>query len=725
MAGDLFGVGISGLLASQRGLTTTGHNIANANTPGFSRQRTELVARPSQRLGDGFIGTGVGISTVVRIFDTFLQDQVRTTTASASQLDRLHNLSQQVDGLLANPASGLTPAVQEFFSALHELSDDPSSIPARQVLLGEADTLVNRFHSLDQQLRNIRRNTDGELRHIVTEINTLAGQVGELNRRIGLVQASASGSPPNDLLDRRDEVIRQLSERIGVSTFADGGGNVNVTIGGGQALVVGTTVAALEVVRNPFDPTRNEIAYTVSGTTAIISDLLDGGELSGVLGFRRQVLDPAQDALGRVAMGVAAQMNTQHQLGVDLDGLLGGNFFNTLTTTSPTVLSNSTNTGAPPGVISASITDVGLVGDTEYRLDRSGATHTLNRLSDNTVFTLTTFPAGAETVDGITLSLASGAIADGDSFLIQPVRNAARDIAVSVNSPRAIAAAAPVRTAASLSNTGRGLISAGTVSSPDNTVSIDFTSATTFDVLDLTTGDTLATGVGYVAGGPIAFNGWSLSISGAPNTGDSFLVDHSVTSGDAANTGSGIITTATVSPPDTNLTDPVTITFGAPPNTFTVTGASVGSPTVKVAYVSGDPISFNGWTVEITGVPNAGDVFTVGPNTNGVGDNRNALLLAGLQSRDTLESRGATFSEAYGRLVAQVGTSTQQAGANATAQSLLRDQAVESRDEVSGVNLDEEAANLLKLQQSYEASARVIAIANEIFDTLLSAVGGR
>ena len=116
----------------------------------------------------------------------------------------MHNLSQQVDGLLANPASGLTPAVQEFFSALHELSDDPSSIPARQVLLGEADTLVNRFHSLDQQLRNIRRNTDGELRHIVTEINTLAGQVGELNRRIGLVQASASGSPPNDLLDRRD-----------------------------------------------------------------------------------------------------------------------------------------------------------------------------------------------------------------------------------------------------------------------------------------------------------------------------------------------------------------------------------------------------------------------------------------------------------------------------------------------------------------------------------------
>ena len=723
MASDLLGIGISGLNASQRGLATTGHNIANANTPGFSRQRTELIARPPQGFGDGFIGTGVEVNTVARIFNTFLVDQVRTTTASASQLDRFHSLSQQVDRLLANPSSGLTPSLSGFFSAIHQLADDPSSIPARQVLLGEADTLVNRFHSLDQQLRDIRRNTDGELRAIVAEINTLSGQVGELNKRIGLVQANAAGNAPNDLLDQRDEIIRQLSARIGVSVFADGGGNINVTIGGGQALVVGTTVASLEVVPNGFDPTRSEIAYTVSGTTAIISDLLDGGELTGVLGFRREVLDPAQDALGRVAMGVAAQTNTQHHLGVDLDGLLGGDFFNTLPTASPTVLSNSANTGS--AAISASITDVGLVADTEYRLDRSGANHTLTRLVDNTVFTLTTFPGGAQTVDGITLSLASGAIADGDSFLIQPVRNAARDIAVLVNHPRAIAAGAPVRTAASLANTGSGLISAGVVSSPDNVVSVNFTSATTFDVIDGTSGDTLATGVTFVAGGPIAFNGWSVSISGAPNNGDSFAIDHSVTAVNPANTGSGIITTATVSPPDPNLTDPVTITFGAPPNTFTVTGATVGSPTVSVPYTSGDPISFNGWTVEISGVPTAGDTFTVGPNTNGVGDNRNAVLLANLQNTTTLESRRATFGEAYGRLVAQVGTTTQRSGANATAQSVLLEQVVEQRDSVSGVNLDEEAANLLRLQQSYEASARVIAIANEIFNTLISTVGGR
>ena len=367
MAGGLFYVGLSGLLTAQRGLTTTGHNIANVNTPGYSRQRVELAARPPQGLGDGFVGSGVEINTVARIFNSFLVDQVRNTTASASQLNRFHNLAQQVDGLLANPTSGLSPALQDFFGALHELSGDPSSIPARQVLLGEAGTLVNRFHTLDQQFRDVRRSTDVELREVVTEINTLSAQIGELNRRIGLARASANGNAPNDLLDQRDETIRELSQRIGVSTFTDNSGNANVTIGGGQALVVGTTSATLDVVSNPFDPTRVEIGYTVSGTTAIVSDLLDGGELSGVLDFRRQVLDPAQDALGRVALGVSAQVNTQHQLGVDLDGLLGGNFFNSLSTVTPAVLSSNANTGAPAAAITVAVSDPGIVGDTEYR----------------------------------------------------------------------------------------------------------------------------------------------------------------------------------------------------------------------------------------------------------------------------------------------------------------------------------------------------------------------
>jgi flagellar hook-associated protein 1 FlgK len=177
-----------------------------------------------------------------------------------------------------------------------------------------------------------------------------------------------------------------------------------------------------------------------------------------------------------------------------------------------------------------------------------------------------------------------------------------------------------------------------------------------------------------------------------------------------------------VSAPDPDLTDPVTITFDNPPTTFTVSGATTGSPTAAVPYASGSPISFNGWTVDIVGTPSAGDSFTIVPNTNGVGDNRNALLLASLQTVDTMDSGGATYGEAYGRLVSRVGTLTQAAEINRGAQEVILSQAIDARESVSGVNLDEEAANLLRFQQAYQASAQVIAVAEEIFDSLLSAV---
>lgn len=720
---DLFGIGISGLLTAQHGLTTTGHNIANAATPGYSRQRAELGTRPAQEFGFGFLGSGVEVETVRRVFDGFLAEQVRATTASAAHMERFHDLAAQVDNLLAAPASGLSPTLQEFFGALHDLADDPSSIPARQVVLGEAQTLVNRFHSLDSRFQGMHDGVNEQVTGIVGEVNALASEIADLNKRIVFAQ-NASGDLPNDLLDQRDERIRQLSERIDVDPYDQGDGAINITIGGGQTLVVGSTVSAqLSAAANPFNPTRLEVGYTASGVTTIISDRINGGTLAGVLDFRRQVLDPAQDGLGLVALGVAETVNAQHRLGVDLDGIAGSDFFGALGNVSAAVLPDAANTGAPAASISASISDVGQLSAAGYQLDRIGAAFTLTRLSDNTVISLNTFPTAAETVDGITLSLSAGTIAAGDSFFIQPSRGAASDITLAIASPQKIASAAPIRTAATLANTGSGQISAGLANAADNVVSVSFTSPTTFDVSDSTTGATLATGLTYTAGAPISFNGWTLDITGAPNTGDVFSVDHTVTSAAAGNTGSGVVSTATVSVPDTNLTDPVTITFGTPPNTFTVTGATTGIPTVNVPYTSGAPLSFNGWTLNISGNPDAGDTFTVTANTSGVGDNRNALLIADLQAGNSLKNRNATFAEAYSQVVSEVGTVTQRAESGRAAQSVLLDHAVEAHNSVSGVNLDEEAANLLRLQQAYQANAQVISIANEIFDSLLAAVG--
>ena len=722
MGSSLFGIGISGLSVAQRGLATTGHNIANADTPGYSRQRVELGTRPSQGTAAGFFGTGVGIQSVQRVFDGFLVDQIRTTMSASGELDRLHGLASQVDALLANPSSGISPALQEFFGATQALADDPSSIAARQVLLGEASTLVDRFHALDQQLRDMSRGVDTELSGIVNEINLFATQIGELNRQITFAEASAAGQPANDLRDRRDELLRELSGRVGISTFEQDDGAVNVTVGGGQALVVGSTVAQLQLVSNEFDPTRTEIAYSVSGTTAVISNLITSGELRGVLDFRDQVLDQGRDAIGRAAMGISALVNAQHRLGMDLDGQAGGDFFTALASSAPVVQPSANNTGSPAASLNVTVTDVGAVAASEYRLDRNGASHTLTRLSDNTVFNLTGFPGSPETVDGITLDLGAGTIADGDSFIIQPTRNGARDMGVALLGTRQTAAAAPVRTSASLSNAGSGVISAAVVNSAANAVDISFTSATTFDVHDRTSGATLATGQTYVAGNPISFNGWTVDITGVPANGDVFSVDRTVTGAASANTGTGVISIAGVSAPDPNLTDAVTVTFNSPPGTFTVTGSTTGNPTVNVPYTAGVPISYNGWTIQLSGTPAAGDSFTVDTNAGGVGDNSNMLLIGALQTADTLDSHSTTFGEAYGQLVAQVGTLTQQADVNRTAQQLLLDQAMDSRAGVSGVNLDEEAANLMRLQQSFEANARVISIANEIFDSLLAAV---
>ena len=720
--GGIFGSGISGLRVSQRALATTGHNIANAETPGYSRQRVELVPRPGQPSGAGFIGKGVEASTVERVYDAFITGQVRAATTDVAHAEQLHELSKQIDNLMASPQTGLAPMLDSFFSSLHELADDPASIPVRQVVLGEAEALVQRFHTLDRQLGQLDQRINEQVVQNVDEINVLTAKIAELNQIIPVARGAASGQPPNDLLDQRDELIRQLSERIGIQTFEQDGNFINVTTNGGQALVIGTTTARLDVVANSFNPTRNEVAYTVSGTTQIISDRISGGSLAGALDFRRQMLDEAQNSLGRIAVGLASTMNAQHRSGMDLNGAPGGDFFNPIDTLAPRVLPDANNTGAPPATINVDVSNVSMLEVSDYRLDRNGASYTLTRLSDNNVVTLSAFPTGPETVDGVSLDLSAGVIADGDSFLIQPTRFAAEQIAVALSDTRAIAAAAPIRSNASLSNTGGAEISSGAVNSVNNTLAISFTTPAAFDVQDATTGAALATGLAYVPGAPISFNGLTFDISGAPAAGDVFNIASTVSSDDPANTGTGMISATTGAAPDPDLTDPVTITFDNPPTTFTVAGATTGSPTVAVPYTSGSPISFNGWTVDISGTPDAGDSFTVVPNANGVGDNRNGLLLASLQTVNTLGNGSATYGEAYGQLVSRVGSQTQQAAVNRGAQEVILNQAIDARETVSGVNLDEEAANLLRFQQAYQASAKVIAVADEIFESLLSAV---
>ncbi|MEJ2344679.1 MAG: flagellar hook-associated protein FlgK [Gammaproteobacteria bacterium] len=635
---DLLGTGVSGLLAMQQALATTSHNISNVNTDGYTRQRVELGAQPPQFNGGLYTGSGVQVESIQRVYNQFLTDQVRTATSLESQHQATHDLAVQVDNMLADPQSGLTPAMQKFFNAVQDLASSPTSSAARQVVLSQAQTLTSRFNDMFSQLDGLRSGVNTNIQSMVKEVNTLAQSIANVNQSIVNSPRGANGQLPNDLLDQRDQLINQLSQYASIRTMSQSDGTVNVFIGNGQSLVVGTKALSLSTVTDAYDPTRQQVAYVdASGNSIDISNQITGGKLGGTLDFRDNVLDPAINGLGRVAIGLEQTVNAQHKLGQDLNGNPGGDFFSI---GAPQLLPNSANTGNAS--ISAAVSDASALTTSNYVLQLNGGTYTLTRLSDGAVTNLSAqgFPGSPVQVDGVTLTLNSGAMANGDKFLLRPTHTGAQSIATAIQNTSEIAAAAPIVTGAGASNTGSASVSAGTVNSLDP-----------------------------------------------------------------------------------NLQQPVTITFNNPPTSFNVSGPGTGSPT-NVPYTSGGNIAYNGWTIQINGTPAAGDQFTVTANTDGTGDNRNALLLAGIQNQTSLDGGTSTLGDAYGSMVAGVGTRTKQAELAQSAQQSLLTQATSARDSVSGVNLDEEAANLVRYQQGYQAAAHAISVASTLFDSLLSAVGG-
>lgn len=639
---DLLGTAVSGLLAYQRALNTTSHNITNVNTPGYSRQRVELSSSVPQYIGGNYVGSGVDVQNVRRVYDEFLGSQVRSTTSMASQHDATYELSVQIDNMLADPQAGLSPVLQSFFNAVQDLSTDPTSTPARQVVLSEGESLVARFNDLFSRLDELRNGVNTRLTSQVRDINSLAKSIADVNEDIINAPTGPNGQVSGDLLDRRDQLLNELSEMVSLSTVKQDDGSVNVFIGNGQSLVVGISAQTLATVSDPYDPSRKQIAYVdASGNSTNITSQLNGGKLGGTLEFRDQILEPAMNQLGRVAFSLSQTFNDQHKLGQDLDGNLGADFFSI---GSAEVLPNSGNTGS--GVISTSIADLSQLTTSDYRISRSGTDYTLTRMSDGATTDLDAagFPGSAVTVDGLQFSLGSGTIADGDRFLVRPTRIGAQSIGMAIDHTNEVAAAAPIRTVTANANTGTGSVSAGTVNPP--------------------------------------------------------------------------------SPVNSALRNTVTITFDSPPTTFDVYDSTSGTALASdVSYTSGGNISYNGWTVQIKGTPAAGDVFTIESNVGGSGDNRNAVLLAAVHEKGALDGGRTTLVDAYGSMVGDVGSRTRQAELAGKAQNLLKDQAVAAREGVSGVNLDEEAANLVRYQQAYQAAAQAISVANTLFQSVLSAIG--
>jgi flagellar hook-associated protein 1 FlgK len=620
---DLLSTGVSGLLAAQVGLSTTGHNVTNANTDGYSRQQVSFAARAPQAGGRYYVGTGVDTQAVQRAYSQYLNTALWSASSSKGRADAYQALTDQLNNQLSG-SSNLQSSLDTFFGAVQDVANAPADASARGVLLARAGALASTFRALSGQFDSLDGQVQRQLTDTVSSINSDSAAIARLNERI----RASTGGEPSDLLDQRDALIKKLSGEVGISVARQGDGTLSVFVGNGQALVSGTQSFELGTAPNAYDAPRLEVVD--KGTGAVLSGRIGGGTLGALLDFRSNVLDPAQNQLGRAALAMADAFNTQHAQGVDLNGQLGGTFFDVA---GPIVQAASGNAGS--ATVSAAIDDLGALGSQDYLLSFDGSAWNLKDGSGATVVMTGTGTAADPFKAGGLSFVVGGAASAGDSFRIQPSRNAAGSIDVAITDPNRIAAAVPLLGSAAAANTGTGSVGALAVA--------DGSDANLFTASNI--------------------------VFSSPT---SYSID------------------------------------GGPAQTFT----------------PGTPIVHNGWSLTLDGAPAAGDSFAVKANADARGDNANALKLGAVANLGVLDGGATSVGGAYGQLVGQVGSAGSLADDAVKTQTAVYNQAMAAQQSVSGVNMDEEAANLVRYQQAYQASAQIITAANTVFNALLGAFKG-
>jgi len=671
MGSGVFGIGVGAIQNAQFGLLTTEHNIANAHTAGYSRQRVIQTSNIAVQTGSGFIGQGAHVSTIERMYDGYIGAQINNAQANVSELEAYSSEISQINSMLADPNAGLSSAMTAFFKGIQQVAADPSSLTARQSMVSSAEAMISRFQGLEQRISEQYDSVNSQIEGYVSSINSYAQQIANLNERIILSQ-SATSQPPNDLLDQRDQLVAELNTLIKVSTTTNSDGTFNVYIGNGQQLVTRTQVSELTALGASADTSRVVVGLkTPSGNLELPESLITGGSLGGLLEFRSEFLDRTANDLGRIAVSMALTFNAQQALGQDLTGKIAGdtgfvsNFF---TVPTPKVVANSLNPATAPNVTVSYISPPPYDGNfytdltsSDYLLESNGSPVTLKltRLSDNAFWTgsdVTTLNANialsAQGSQGFEIAT-SGAFVAGSTYLIQPTREAARNIAINPTieaDVRQIAVAAPIRTSVNTSNTGNATISAGAVG-PNYSVA-DFPVTLT-----------------YNSGSPPTLTGFPAS---------------------------------------------------AYPVTVEENGTTTSFASGAVTYTTGATITFSGISFEISGTPKDGDKFEITRNNNGVSDGRNVLLMGKLQTQSTMSGQTATFLGTYAQLVSDAGNKGREVNTTLQAQQSLLEQSQSARDSFSGVNLDEEAANLLMYQQAYQAAAKMIEIGSKLFDSILA-----
>jgi len=707
---DVLSIGLSGTMASERRLATSSHNIANANTKGFSRQRVEVDTRQPQLAGIGALGTGVQVTNVKRIHDEFVSTELRTNATIANGLQTNYDFTSQIDNMLADPNAGLAPTLHSFFASINNVANDPSSQAARQVLIGEANALSERFAYLDNRFESLEKGTNETLKSHIKDVNDLAKAIADVNWKVVLAKEVTQGEP-SDLLDQRERLLHQLAEKVEVRSNEQEDGALNVFIGNGQTLVLGKRHATLDLKANQHDPSQLEVIYNNQGTDSVITKFLKGGSIGGLIDFRDNMLSAAQNELGRIAIGVSKTFNDQHHKGMTLENELGGDFFKAIDKSTPLTLPSFSNDGDYELKTTISNTDNLTVSD--YILSYNAGLYTLIREKDDEIVgKFTSLPADVES-EGIHIELERGTVIEnGDSFKIRPTNAAAREFAVEIERANDIAAAAPVRVRTSVHNMGdvKPLLN-----------SVTDINAPSFTLKEGTISPTIT--VRFVDENHIEL----LDDKGKVIQAQQLTEQNKAipaTPGVPGEPGSP----ATPAIPATAASRATTIKSLAE-STEIVEGEEITPGEIEKGIYYDPEKGINlfptpagmemGFNVQLSGKAKAGDTFVIEYNHDAVGNNINALELGALQRKPTLDNGTSNYNEVYSQLVSRVGSKTHELDVNREAQNILYEQAKLQREAVSGVNLDEEAADLVRYQQAYEANAQVIGAASEMFDTLI------
>ena len=659
---SLMNVGVSALNANQQALTTVGHNIANVNTPGYSRQTVYTNALHGQNMGNGFIGKGVQVATVMRNYSALLNRQSNAANAiHAADTSRLQGLMQMQDVFKGGDGS-LGAAVTNMMNAFVDVQAAPSDATGRNVVLTRMSELAARFHAASNMLEEQDYSTAQQLRNNALLVNDKASQVARLNNEIS--RALATGHQPNDLLDARDQVIREINQYVQTTQVAADDGSISLFVGGSQALVLGINSGQLSVEETKEYPGSQRMALYFSQPGGqqleLTAAMVGGGEIAGLLKFRNEDLAEGRNLLGRLAMTIGHELNLQNQRGLTLNGQQGGALFSLPTTsTGYGNITGYSNIG--PGAATTQVMDASKLKPSEYRLifEGSPVAPVLTRMSDGKVFNATSTPplnmgnlATGFDADGLRFIVPAATLAaavSGNSMLFKPFSTAASEIEALVHNPDELAAASALTANINKNNTGK---------------------------LQLT-----QLGANDFTGIPAA-------------------------------------------------QDPVRLTFdGAGQVTYQIydhLSSTWSAASAPMDYTPGQPITINGWSITLTGTPAAGDTVDV---ANALDFGEAFRLNAGnagafLDLRDKkVFDEGTTLSDGFSAAMAVVGTRTQSVQLAEKLSSTVAKNLEMDRTAVSGVNLDEEAARLLQYQQAYQASSKVIQIAQSLFDSVLNAVG--